>query len=84
MKDFLLVDPKGSKGAKNAPWDLLDISDDPNDMVYTWENLFLEVLDRHTPLRKRQVKNKLSPWLTSHIKKLMYKSMNKCTIPMYK
>ena len=58
---------------KNAPWDLLDISDDPNDMVYTWENLFLEVLDRHAPLRKTRVKNKLSPWLTPHIKKLMYK-----------
>ena len=26
---------------KNVPWDLLHVSDDPNDMdVYTWENLW--------------------------------------------
>ena len=56
---------------KKVPWDLLNISDDPNDMVYTWENLFLEVLDIHAPLRKRRVKNKSSPWLTPSIKKLM-------------
>lgn len=57
---------------KNVNWDLLWISDDPNDMVYTWENLFLEVLDIHAPLRKRRVRNKPSPWLTPEIRKLMY------------
>ena len=56
---------------KKVPWDLLDVSDDPNDMVYTWENLFLGVLDVHAPLRKRRVKNKSLPWLTPAIKKLM-------------
>lgn len=57
---------------KNVPWDLLYISDDPDDMVYTWENLFVEVLDIHAPLRKRRVRNKPSPWLSPSIRKLMY------------
>ena len=42
-------------------------------MVNMWENLFLEVLDVHAPLRKRRVRNKSSPWLTPYIEKLMYK-----------
>ena len=42
-------------------------------MVNMWENLFLEVLDVHAPLRKRRVRNKSSPWLTPYIKKLMHK-----------
>ena len=57
---------------RNAPWDLLRISDDPDDMVYTWENLFLEILDIHAPLRKRKVRNKPTPWLTPSVKKMMY------------
>ena len=56
---------------KNAQWDLLHISEDPNDMVYTWENLFLETLDKHAPLRKRRVKP--CPWFTPFIEKSMYK-----------
>lgn len=58
---------------RKVHWDLMEISDDPNDMVNTWESLFLEVLDIHAPLRKRRVKNKPSPWLTPCIKKLMHK-----------
>ena len=53
---------------KNLPWDLIEISDDPDDIVYTWENLFLGVLDIHAPLWRRKVKNKPSPWLTPSIK----------------
>ena len=52
---------------QNAHWDLQEISDDPNDMVYAWKNLFLEVLDVHAPLRKRRIKNNPSPWLTPDI-----------------
>ena len=57
---------------RNVPWDLLYISDDPNDMVYTWENLFVEVINIHAPLKKRRIRNKPSPWLTHDIKKMMY------------
>lgn len=57
---------------KQAHWDLLEISDDPNDMVCTWESLFLEVLDIHAPLRKRRVKNKPANWLTPTIRQLMH------------
>ena len=58
---------------KNAHWDLLNISDDPNDMLYSWEKLYLEVLDKHAPLRKRRVRNRPSPWLTPQVKNLMYR-----------
>ena len=54
--------------------DLVNISDDPNDMGNMWENLFLDVMpDVYQSLRKRRVRNKSSPWLTPYIKKLMHK-----------
>ena len=54
----------------NVQWNLYD-NDDPNDMVYVWETLFLEVVNRHAPLCNRRVRNKPSPWLTPSIRKLM-------------
>ena len=56
----------------NVPWDLIQSCEDVNDMVSVWEQLFLEVIDAHAPLRKRRVKNKSSPWLKPSIKKQMY------------
>ena len=41
-------------------------------MVCAWENLFLEVLDVHAPLRTT-MKNNPSPWLTPEIKTLMHR-----------
>ena len=36
----------------------------------TWKTLFVQVLDRHAPIREKRVKSKPNvPWLTSTIKK---------------
>ena len=43
---------------ENVPWDLLYISDDPNNMAYTCrENLFLEVLEIDLPHGSLQLLN---------------------------
>ena len=36
---------------RNVQWDLIETCEDPNDMVFVWEKLFLEVVDAHAPLR---------------------------------
>ena len=41
-------------------------AEDPSAMWEIWKKLFLEVLDKHVPLRLKKV-----PWITSTIKKLI-------------
>ena len=56
----------------NQPWNSISLIDDPNDMLHIWSRLFLEVLDKHAPIRRKRVRNAVSPWLSPHIKRLMF------------
>ena len=56
----------------NVQWNLLDgDSNNVNDMVYVWDTLFLQVVNKHALLCNKRVRNKPSPWLTPSIRKLM-------------
>ena len=51
-----------------VPWDLIKLFDDPDDILEAWTDLFLEVVDKHIPIKKHRVKRKTQPdWLTSDI-----------------
>ena len=51
---------------RNQPWELISNYSDVDRMWDIWKTLFMDVLDRHAPLREKRVKNKLNvPWLTS-------------------
>ena len=53
---------------QSAPWDVIKIFDDVNDIVETWSTLFCDIVDKHLPLRKHRVKRKQQPkWLTADI-----------------
>lgn len=54
---------------KRIPWSILDInSNDPDEMLYTWNKLVLDVIDSHAPVKKRRVKTRdKSSCLTSEI-----------------
>jgi len=57
---------------RKNPWDMMDIVDDPNEKLYIWQIMFLEVLDKHAPLRKKRVRNCEAPWLTPQLKQEMF------------
>ena len=39
---------------KRIPWSILDIySNDPDEMLYNWNKLVLDVIDTHVPVRKK-------------------------------
>ena len=57
---------------QNIQWDFSE-TDNPNDMVYIRETLFLEVVNRHAPASKRRIRNRPAPWLTPSIRVLMHK-----------
>ena len=54
-----------------APWQVLDIFDDPDDKLEAFNLLFIEILDQHAPLKTVRVKKKPSPWISKSIRKEM-------------
>ena len=52
----------------NLPWDNVKKLGDVNDQWQLSKNMFLSVVDKHAPLKRKRIRNKKSPWLTSEIK----------------
>ena len=52
----------------STPWDVIKIFDDTNDIVESWSSLFLDINDKHLPLKQHRVKRKQQPkWLNGEI-----------------
>ena len=47
-------------------------SNDPNLLWSNWKTMFLNIAEKHAPIRQRRVKCEYKPWLTNEIKKLSY------------
>ncbi|CAB4009639.1 Hypothetical predicted protein, partial [Paramuricea clavata] len=56
---------------KLIPFWLVESSDDPNEALDTFLNLFRDIADIHAPIRKYTVKSKPAPWITQNIRDLM-------------
>ena len=46
---------------------------DPNKMWDVWKSLFLEVVNKHAPMRKGKVKSNSLPWITAELRQKMRK-----------
>ena len=58
----------------NAPWSLLDMFDDVNEKLDTWEWIFNDATNRHAPIVKKRVKlTPLLPWMNNDILQLMHR-----------
>ena len=56
-----------------APWSLLEVFDDVNEKLATWELIFNDVANCHMPIVKKRVKRKcLSPWMNKEIMHLIH------------
>ena len=52
----------------SVPWEILEQFDNVDDIVNVWNTLFLEILDKHAPIKSHRVKKKYQPeWLSSEI-----------------
>ena len=56
----------------SLPWDDIKSHDNVDDMWRTWKNLFLAVINKHAPIKKRRTRNKKFPWLNNKIKQQMF------------
>ena len=51
-----------------APFSNVYSFNDPDDAMLAWYNIFMPIIDKHAPLRKKRVKHpKLPPWLTKDV-----------------
>ena len=55
----------------NASWNILDTTDNVDDMLELWYSLFFTVIDKHLPIKKKRVENPSQPeWLSQEENKL--------------
>ena len=54
------------------PWDELMRMENTNRMWLKWKSLFLEVCDKHAPIRIKRVRASRTPWINNDLKKIMY------------
>jgi hypothetical protein len=65
------------KDLSQIPWDTIDIFDDVDNALEAWYNLFLDVIDKHLPLREKRVKKQQQPdWMTYEIIQCMVQRDN--------
>ena len=55
------------------PWGILESFNDINDAVGIWNELFVDVANRHAPLKKIRMKSSSKPWISNDLRKLMSK-----------
>ena len=68
------------KDLAEVPWETITAFDKVDDMVQTWNDLFLEIVNKHAPIKTNRVKRKHQPeWLASEILDLM-RERDKCKI----
>ena len=54
-----------------VPWSVIDATDDVDEAICTWNDLFCEVADIHAPTKSRKIKGNPCPWMTSELTNLM-------------
>ena len=67
MKNFNYV--KFLRDLQQKPWSNNETLNDPNDMWLAWKGMLMAFIDKHAPLKSKQVGNKKSPCLTNCVMK---------------
>ena len=60
---------------ESAPWDLVDLFDDPDDALWCWETILKETLSTHIKTRKVKVRRDNQPWMTGKIRKILKRTL---------
>ena len=59
---------KFTEDLQSVPWDTIKLFDDTDDIMEAWLDLFLQVVDKHVPIKQHRVKHKNQPqWMTTEI-----------------
>ena len=65
---------------REIPWETIEYFNDIDEIVEVWNKMFLEVVNKHAPLKSHRIKRKYQPdWLTPQILDCI-KERDKCKI----
>lgn len=53
-------------------WASVNAFENPNVIWSIWKNIFNSVVDKHAPLRSKQIKASKSPWISAYLKDEMH------------
>ena len=53
------------------PWDLIESN--PAALWDAWKTLFMKIVDKHAPLKTKQISKKHSPWISYDLMRKIYK-----------
>ena len=56
---------------ENAPFHVATIFDDPDDSLWLWKKIFLQITNEHAPTKQVKVRGQSLPWITNDIKRKM-------------
>ena len=59
------------KDMSEVSWSLLDIFDDAEDKLYSFDLSFNDILDKHAPIKMMKILGRLNPYVTEEIRELM-------------
>ena len=65
---------------REVSWETIEAFEDINETVEVWDNMFLEVVNKHAPIKSHRTKRNYQPaWLTPQILDCI-KQRNKCKV----
>ena len=58
----------------NENWEFLNSAGNPNlnQIRSEWKTKFLQIVDKHAPIRTKRIGSKNSPWITADLKERMH------------
>ena len=66
FKDF--DETKFINDLQSMPWNIIQLFDNTDDVLETWTDLFLDVVNKNIPIKEHRVKHKIQPqWITPEI-----------------
>ena len=60
-----------NKDLENVPWHIVDDKQNINDALFTWNKLFIDIVDEHAPMKKRRVKGVLLSWMNNKLSEMI-------------
>ena len=71
IKDYKILDVYALRpGFDRAPWHEAEVSDDIDDIGWTWEYLYGSIMDDQLKHKKLKVREKSLPWMNTAIKQM--------------
>ena len=65
---------------REVPWETIEAFEDMNEIAEVWNNMFLEVVNKHAPIKSQRIKSTYQPtWLIPQILDCI-KERNKCKV----